>query len=83
MDKIAIELYNKTLQLIGAIGPTDAALFILVVALYLSFHFQVKGRLKDRQKEIDRLAGDNHLYRDRFLSLIDKNFNYKEQEKTK
>ncbi len=30
-----------------------------------------RGRLKDRQKEIDRLAEDNHEYRERFLRLLD------------
>lgn len=32
------------------------------------------GRLQDRQEEINRLAADNHEYRDRFLAVIDKHF---------
>ena len=32
------------------------------------------GRLKDRQDEINRLAADNHEYRDRFLAMLDKHF---------
>jgi hypothetical protein len=29
------------------------------------------ARLRDRQKEIDRIAGDNREYRDRFLAILD------------
>ena len=32
------------------------------------------GRLRDRQKEIDRVAADNREYRERFLDLLDKHF---------
>lgn len=32
------------------------------------------GRLKDRQREIDRIAKENREYRDRLLALMDKHF---------
>ena len=35
-----------------------------------------RGRLNDRQKQIDNLAKENKEYRDRFLELMDKHFGY-------
>lgn len=37
-----------------------------------------RGRLSDRQKEIDRIAKDNREYRERFLSILDDKFGYKQ-----
>jgi len=49
----------------------------LFAFIVLSCHFYIfrlyNARLKDRQKEIDRLAEDNREYRDRFMKLLDKN----------
>jgi len=33
---------------------------------------QYEERIKDRQKEIDRLAADNHAYREKYLKSLDK-----------
>ncbi|MBE7444733.1 MAG: hypothetical protein HS132_05590 [Planctomycetia bacterium] len=45
--------------------------------IYLSY----RGRLKDRQAEINRLAADNREYRERFLYLLDNKFGYKPSKK--
>jgi hypothetical protein len=52
----------------------------LFVIFFLMAHYfiwkQYKGRLDDRQKEIDRLAQDNREYRERFLTFMDQVFSY-------
>ena len=56
---------------------------IFAIFFFLA-HFWVwrlySGRLADRQKEIERLADDNRQYRERFLALIDKQFEYQKPE---
>ena len=36
--------------------------------------------MEDLQKEIDRLAEDNRQYRDRFLFVLDKHFDYQKPD---
>ena len=43
------------------------------VAHYWIFR-EYRGRLRDRQNEIDRIAADNREYRDRFTNLLDQYF---------
>lgn len=47
-------------------------MFLWVRSLNARIHLQHQEQLQDRQREIDRLAEDNHAYRDRFLALLDK-----------
>ena len=47
-------------------------MFSWVRILNSRIHKQYQQQLQDRQREIDRLAADNHEYRDRFLVLLDK-----------
>ena len=47
-------------------------MFWWVRSLNARIHRQHQDQLEDRQREIDRLAEDNHAYRDRFLALLDK-----------
>ena len=42
-----------------------------------------QGRLKDRQKEIDRIAQDNREYREKFLAILDKHFDLISTKKRK
>lgn len=51
------------------------------LAHYWIYHLY-NARLNDRQKEIDRLAGDNREYRERLLAIFDKQFEYKEKNST-
>lgn len=37
------------------------------------------NRINDRKEEIDRLAQDNREYRNLFLSILDKNLDYKKR----
>lgn len=71
--------WDILVSLIELVGTVEAVFIIFffsaqgwVYALYI-------GRLKDRQKEIDRLAGDNREYRDRFMKLMDDKFDYKKE----
>jgi Mg2+ and Co2+ transporter CorA len=53
-------------------------MFWWVRSLTARIHRQHQEQLQDRQREIDRLADDNHAYRDRFLALLDKKFQQEE-----
>ena len=53
-------------------------MFWLVLRLNARIHRQHQEQLQDRQREIDRLAKDNHEYRDRFLALLDKKIQQEE-----
>ena len=56
------------------------AMFGWVWKLNRHIHNQHREQLKDRQLEINRLAEDNHAYRDRFLAVLDEKFPHKENE---
>ena len=43
-------------------------------------HRQHREQLQDRQREIDRLAADNRVYRDRFLAMLDKKNQHEKNE---
>ena len=53
-------------------------MFLWVRSLNTRIHRQHQEQLQDRQREIDRLAEDNHAYRDRFLALLDKKIQQEE-----
>lgn len=56
----------------------------LFTTVFLLLHFWVwrlyKGRLEDKQAEIDRLSEENQAYRDRFMKLVDDQFGFGAQE---
>ena len=54
---------------------------ILIFLAYLVYHLTTKI-LEDKDKQIDNLASENKEYRERFTSLLDKQFNFKPTEKT-
>lgn len=57
-------------------GFIKSIFIIFFIGAHIWIYCLYRGRLNDRQKEIDRLAKDNREYRERFLSLMDKQFNY-------
>ena len=61
------------LLILGIIG-----MFSWVRSLNSRIHRQHQEQLQDRQRELDRLAEDNHAYRDRFLALLDKKIQQEE-----
>jgi uncharacterized membrane protein len=74
---------KEALSLIRELGLFKglfAVFFIMMHAWVFSLYC---GRIKDRQKEIDRLAEDNREYRDRFLKILDEHQNYKRSGRKK
>lgn len=59
-------------ELIPLIGLTKALFAIFFVVMHGWVFLLYRGRLKDRQGEIDRLANENHQYRELFVGLLDK-----------
>ncbi len=73
-----MELINAFISAIKAgVSVKEALLAIVILLLHYHIFSQYKGRLSDRQKEIDRLAAENRQYRERFIVLMDKNFGIK------
>lgn len=68
--------WTEILTFIEALGWAKGVFTIFFFLAHGWIYTLYKSRLDDRQKEIDRLAADNHEYRERFLSLMDKHFDY-------
>ncbi len=63
-------------EFLETFGKKDGLFILTFFLLHGWVYLQYTGRLKDRQKEIDRLAQDNHEYRTRLLAIMDKHFSY-------
>lgn len=62
------------IELIKNIGLYKTLFSIILLSCHF-FIFKLYNRnLKDKQNEIDRMAEDNRLYRDRFMKLLDDKF---------
>lgn len=72
-------LVDQGIDLVKSLGVTKGLFVIFFFIAHIWVHLLHKGRLKDRQNEIDRLAQDNREYRERFLSLMDQKFSYSPQ----
>src|SRR5689334_5797498 len=57
-------------------GWAKGTLTVFFWVAHWFYYRAMQGRLKDRQDEIDRLAADNHAYRDRWLAIHDKQHNF-------
>lgn len=77
------ELLNNTKDIIFALGFTKGILFAFFFIMHGMVFWLYRGRIKDRQREIDRLAEDNRAYRERYLAFHDEKFNYKPRKKDK
>ncbi|MFA5240495.1 MAG: hypothetical protein WC476_12420 [Phycisphaerae bacterium] len=69
--------WQTILEFIDKLGTTEGVFVILFFVLHAWIFMLYKGRIKDRQREIDRLADENHEYRERFVLLLDKQFGFK------
>ena len=65
------EEIRSFIQDLGVVKGTFVVFFWLAHAALYGLY---RGRLKDRQREIDRLAAENKDYRERFTALLDKEF---------
>jgi len=61
---------------ISAFGWTKGVFTIFFFSAHAWIYRLYNGRLNDRQAEIERLAKDNHEYRERFLKLLDKHLGF-------
>lgn len=66
--------WENILDFIQVLGWAKGVFTIFFFMAHGWIYWLYKGRLQDRQSEIDRLANDNREYRERFLSLLDKHF---------
>lgn len=71
-----VPTWDVILDFIKALGWTKGVFTISFFLGHWWIYSLYAGRLKDRQSEIDRLATDNREYRERFLALLDKHFEY-------
>ena len=76
MDPINTDL----IELIKTIGMAKTLFSVILLSCHFFIFKLCNARLKDRQDEINRLAQENHEYRDRFLKLLDSKFNSQKKE---
>ncbi len=81
MDLNAVnDILKNVLELTKELGLVGG----LFVFFFISAHFWIwklyNDRLKDRQKEIDKLAEENREYREMFLNLLKDHFKKMEGE---
>jgi len=67
---------DNILEFVKALGWTKGVFTIFFFMAHGWIYNLYRGRLNDRQKEIDRIAEENREYRERFLKLMDKAFSY-------
>jgi hypothetical protein len=67
-------ILDAILKFLTEFGLTKGLFALSFIGGHLWIYRLYSGRLKDRQKQIDMLAKDNHEYRDRLLQLLDKHF---------
>jgi hypothetical protein len=68
--------FLDVLEAIKTLGVTKGLFVVFFIMAHGWIWSLYKGRLDDRQKEIDRIAGENREYRERFLKLMDASFSY-------
>ena len=64
----------NVVDLIPLIGLTKALFVVFFVVMHGWVFLLYRGRLKDRQAEIDRIAEENRHYREIFVGMLDKRF---------
>ena len=69
----AAKLFTAFVDLVKEVGPVMALFIAFFIAAHIMIFCLYRGRMNDRQAEIDRLAKENREYRMRFLKILDKN----------
>ena len=72
----ATEFFHTVFGAIQQLGLVKGTFVVFFWVMHYAVFKLYRGRLSDRQREIDRLAADNHEYRDRWLQLHDKQQGY-------
>ena len=72
---------DDLLEMIKALGWAKGMFTVFFFMAHGYIFSLYRGRLNDRQKEIDRIASENREYRERFLKLMDDKFSYSPSQK--
>lgn len=70
---------DNIITLVQAIGLPNTIFTIIILSYHFHIFIQYNARLKDRQSEINKLAKENREYREIFLTLLDKRFNFNKE----
>lgn len=70
------DFLKTVLEAVKSFGWAGGTLIVFFWVAHFVYYKLTQARLHDRQEEIDRLAADNHAYRDRWLALHDKQHGY-------
>jgi len=60
-----------------ALGWTKGVFSLFFFIAHAWIFWLYRGRIKDKQEEIERVVAENREYRERFLKFYDNNFGYK------
>jgi len=71
------KLIGESLEFIQAVGLLKGTFTLFFFGAHWVIYKLYRGRIDDRQSEINRLAKDNHDLRDRLLAIVDRQINYK------
>jgi hypothetical protein len=63
--------WSSVVDVLKNFGLTRGLCVIFFLSLWWFYHRAHQNRLKDKDAEINRLAADNHEYRERFMRLFD------------
>ena len=66
--------WKEILDFVRTLGLTKGLFTLFFFLMHGWVYLLYQGRIKDRQKEIDRLAADNREYRERFTKLLDRHY---------
>jgi cell division protein FtsL len=64
--------WDQIVALVTSLGVVKGLFVIFFISAHGVIFATYNGRLRDRQKDIDRLAAENKEHRERFTALIDK-----------
>lgn len=64
--------WDEIRNFITSLGVVKGTFVVFFWVAHAAIFGLYRGRLLDRQKEIDRLARENKEYRERFTALLDK-----------
>jgi len=80
VDIPLVPTWPQFADLIKAVGLANAINTVLLITAQGFIYWLYRGRLQDRQAEIDRLCVDNRDLRERFTKLLDKHMGYAKPE---
>ena len=65
------DLIRAITELVKEVGFTNGLFIVFFVLAHILIFSMYRGRINDRQADIDRLAAENREYRTRFLRFLD------------